>query len=107
MKTNSNVNNWSKVIVILVAAFVLLSFGNVKANESIQKQTSNTAKYQALYVGEDKSGLHVILIVNMETGKVDKRIFYDELNDHQDVFNFANKEITTITRTEEKKYEAK
>jgi hypothetical protein len=107
METNSIINNWNKVIVILTAAFILLSFGNAMADESIQKQTSDTAKYQALYLGKDNSGLHVILFVNTQTGRIDKRIFYDDANDHQDIFNFATKEITTITRTSEKKFEAK
>ena len=95
------------MIVILTAVFILLSFEKAMADESVQKQTSDTAKYQALYLGENNSGLHIILFVNTQTGRIDKRIFYDELNDHQDVFNFATKEITTITRTEEKKFEAK
>ncbi|MCX5848587.1 MAG: hypothetical protein NTW65_03980 [Deltaproteobacteria bacterium] len=102
MKTNFIVNIWHKVLVILIVVFVLLSFRNAPAQESIQKQPPVTGKYLALSLGEDKSGFHIILIINTETGKVEKRIFYDELNDHQDVFNFITKEVTTITRKGEK-----
>jgi hypothetical protein len=101
MKTNFIENNRNKVVAILMVFFVLLLFGNAPADESTQ-QPSKTGKYQALFLGEDKLGFHIILIMNTETGNVEKRIFYDELTDHQAIYNFVTKEITTITRKPEK-----
>ena len=102
MKTNAIALYWDKALVILLTVIVLLLFRNAPAQESIQQQPLNTGKYQALYVGEDKSGYRIVLIANTETGKLEKRISYDDSNDHQEIFNYATKQIISITRKEEK-----
>lgn len=107
MKTNYIENNLNRALAVLTAVFVLFLFCNAHADENAVKQVPEAAKYQALYLGEDHSGFHIILIVNTVTGNIERRIFYDDANDHQDVFDFVTKEITTITRTKVKKYESK
>jgi hypothetical protein len=97
----------NKALAVLIAVFVLLLFSNAMAQENARPQLPDSVKYQALYLGKDNSNFHIILIVNTTTGKIERRIFYDDANDHQDIFDFVTKEITTITRTKEKKYEAK
>jgi hypothetical protein len=99
--------NGNKALAVLILIFVLLFFCNAQADENAKQQPPDTMKYQALYMGKNNSGSHIILIVNTQTGKIERRIFYDDLNDHRDIFDFVAKEITTITRTKETKYQAK
>jgi hypothetical protein len=105
VKTNHALGNLSKASVFSALVFLLVLFGNVEADERAPQQPSNTGKYQAIYAGEDKAGYHILLIVNTETGKIEKRIFYDEANDKQEVLNYITKEITEISRREEKTYQ--
>ncbi len=101
MKTKFNVNSRCKLLVISIAVFVLLLSVNAPAGEIPQQQLS-TGKYQALYLGVNSAGFHIIMIVNTETGNVEKRIFYVDTNDNQDIYNYVTKEATTITRKGEK-----
>jgi hypothetical protein len=102
MKTNFIAKNRYKVLVVSILVFVLLLFGNVPAKESAQQQPLNTGRYQALYLGVNNAGFHIIMIVNTETGNVEKRIFYVDTNDNQDIYNYVTKETTMITRKGEK-----
>jgi hypothetical protein len=102
MKTKFNVNSRCKLLVILIAVFVLLLFGTAPAKDTTQQQPLNAGRYQALYLGVNNAGFHIIMIVNTETGNVEKRIFYVDTNDNQDIYNYVTKETTMITRKGEK-----
>jgi hypothetical protein len=103
MKTNLVLNYRNVLSLILVFVLFSLVFGKVQAAESNPQQPSIAGKYQAIYAGEDKSGYHhIIIIINTETGKVEKRIFYDEVTDKQEVINYFTKEVAIITPFEEK-----
>jgi hypothetical protein len=99
MKTKHVLIDRSKASVISALVFVILMFGNIQAEESAPQQPSGPGRYQAVYAGMDESGSghhHIIIVLDTQTGKIDKTIYYEDGLDKQEITDFTNQEIVTI-----------
>ena len=95
MKPNFILNHFDKLIVVLLAVLILLSFRSPATIENSQQQ-SNSGKYQAIYACKDNSGFNVFLILNSETGKFEYRVSFDESNDRQKIRNLITNEMINL-----------